>query len=78
MLDSLVKLNEELYEEVGDPETHARISQYEMAFRMQSSVPELTDLKQEPANILEMYGPDVNTPGTFANCCILAASDDGT
>ena len=73
MLDSLVKLNEELYEEVGDPETHARsISQYEMAFRMQSSVPELTDLKQEPANILEMYGPDVNTPGTFAHCCILA------
>ena len=72
MLDSLVKLNEELYEEVGDPETHARISQYEMAFRMQSSVPELTDLNQEPDKIKEMYGPDVNKPGTFAHCCILA------
>ncbi len=72
MLDSLVKLNEEIYEEVGDPETHARISQYEMAFRMQTSVPELTDLKQESEKVMEMYGPEVNTPGTFANCCILA------
>ena len=72
MLDSLVKLNEELYEEVGDPETHARISQYEMAFRMQTSVPELTDLKQESDKVKETYGPEVDTPGTFANCCILA------
>ena len=72
MLDSLVKLNEELYEEVGDPETHARISQYEMAFRMQTSVPELTDLTQESDKVKEMYGPEVDTPGTFANCCILA------
>ncbi len=72
MLDTLVELNKELYEEVGDPETHARISQYEMAFRMQTSVPELTDLSQEPEHVLEMYGPEVKTPGTFANCCILA------
>ena len=72
MLDTLVKLNAELYEEVGDPETHARISQYEMAFRMQSSVPELTDLNQESDKVKEMYGPDVNKPGTFAHCCLLA------
>ena len=54
------------------PETHARISQYEMAFRMQTSVPELTDLSQEPEHVLDLYGPEVKTPGTFANCCILA------
>ena len=54
MLDTLVELNKELYEEVGDPETHARISQYEMAFRMQTSVPELTDLSQEPEHVLEL------------------------
>ena len=61
----------------GDPETHARISQYEMAFRMQTSVPELTDLSQEPEHVLELYGPEVKTPGTFANCCIPCTSDDG-
>ena len=72
MLDGLNQLNEKHYEEVGDPETHARIAQYEMAFRMQASVPDLTDLSDEPDHILEMYGPDVKTPGTFAYNCLLA------
>ena len=71
-LDGLNQLNEKHYEEVGDPETHARISQYEMAFRMQASVPDLTDLSNEPKYILDMYGPDVKTPGTFAYNCLLA------
>ncbi|MDF1826598.1 MAG: DUF1501 domain-containing protein [Verrucomicrobiales bacterium] len=72
MLDGLGQLNEKHFEQVGDPETHARISQYEMAFRMQTSVPELTDLSSEPKHILDMYGPDVTTPGTFAYNCLLA------
>ena len=72
MLDSLGRLNLETLEEVGDPETQARITQYEMAFRMQSSVPELIDLSGEPQHVLDMYGPDVNTPGTFAASCLLA------
>jgi len=72
MLDGLNQLNEKHYDEVGDPETHARISQYEMAFRMQASVPDLTDLSSEPQYILDMYGPDVKTPGTFAYNCLLA------
>ena len=50
----------------------ARIAQYEMAFRMQTSVPELTDISNEPKHILDMYGPDVHKPGTFARCCLLA------
>jgi len=65
-------LNRKQYEEVGDPETHARISQYELAFRMQTSVPELTDISTEPQYILDMYGPDVHKPGTFAHCCLLS------
>jgi hypothetical protein len=72
MLDALARMNQRLFEEVGDPETQARIAQYEMAFRMQSSIPELTDLSQEPGHILEMYGPDVEKPGTFAQSCLLA------
>ena len=72
MLDALSKMNHQLYEAVGDPETNARIAQYEMAFRMQASVPELTDLSKEPKHILEMYGPDVHKPGTFAHSAILA------
>lgn len=72
MLDGLNQLNEKHFDSVGDPETHTRISQYEMAFRMQSSVPELTDLSSEPKHILDMYGPDVKTPGTFAYNCLLA------
>ncbi|MBI1929328.1 DUF1501 domain-containing protein [Candidatus Poribacteria bacterium] len=72
MLDALSHLNRKLYESIGDPETHTRISQYEMAFRMQSSVPELTDLSKEPEHIFEMYGPDSRKPGTFAYSCLLA------
>ena len=72
MLDGLSQLNQKHYEEVGDPETHARIAQYEMAFRMQTSVPELTDLSDEPQHILDMYGPDVTKPGTFAYNCLLS------
>jgi hypothetical protein len=72
MLDSLARLNEKQAEEVGDPETLARIAQYEMAFRMQSSVPELMDLSKESKQTLDMYGPDVHKPGTFAASCLLA------
>ena len=72
MLDSLSRLNAETAERIGDPETNARIAQYEMAFRMQTSVPELTDISDEPQHILDLYGPDVTTPGTFANCCLMS------
>ncbi|MFK7787947.1 MAG: DUF1501 domain-containing protein [Phycisphaeraceae bacterium] len=72
MLDRLSELNQEHAQTVGDPETHARIAQYEMAFRMQSSVPDLVDLKEEDPKTLEMYGPDVHKPGTFAYNCLLA------
>jgi len=72
MLDGLSKLNQMQYETTGDAETNARISQYEMAFRMQTSVPDLTDFSQEPKHVLDMYGPDVNKPGTFAASCLLA------
>jgi hypothetical protein len=72
MLDALTRLNQKYLDEVGDPETQARIAQYEMAFRMQTSVPELVDISKEPKNILEMYGPDVHKPGTFAASCLLA------
>lgn len=71
-LDGLGALNQMTLEESGDPETATRISQYEMAFRMQASVPELTDLSKEPASVLEMYGPDAKKPGTFAANCLLA------
>ena len=72
MLDHLARLNELQHAEIGDPETLARIAQYEMAFRMQTSVPDLIDLRDEPEHILESYGPDVRKRGTFANCCLLA------
>ncbi len=72
MLDSLARLNQKEFDEVADPETQARIAQYEMAFRMQTSVPELMDLKQEPKHVLDLYGPEVQTPGTFAASCLLA------
>lgn len=72
MLDGLSKLNQLQYDAVGDPQINARIAQYEMAFRMQTSVPELTDFSQETKKTMEMYGPDVNTPGTFAASCLLA------
>jgi len=72
MLAGLARLNALQYEQAGDPETQARTTQYEMAFRMQTSVPELTDFSQEPQHILDMYGPDVTKPGTFAASCLLA------
>ncbi len=72
MLDELAKLNAERYEAVGDPEIRARIAQYEMAFRMQTSVPELTDISGESEEVLSLYGPEVKKPGTFAANCLLA------
>ncbi len=72
MLDELGALNSQHLGAVGDPEIATRIAQYEMAFRMQTSVPELTDVSKEPANILEMYGPNVRKPGTYAANCLLA------
>lgn len=72
MLDELAALNQTDFQAFGDPETTARIAQYEMAFRMQTSVPDLVDVSKEPKHILEMYGPDVNTPGTYAANCLLA------
>src|SRR4029453_9203438 len=72
MLDTLGELNELQYQEVGDPETQARIAQYEMAYRMQSSVPELTDLAKEPASTYDLYGEDARKSGTFANTCVMA------
>ena len=56
MIEGVNELNRQLFERVGDPEINARISQYEMAFRMQSSVPELTDFSNEPASTWELYG----------------------
>jgi hypothetical protein len=72
ILDDVAKLNEMKLREVGDPEIATRIAQYEMAFKMQTSVPELTDLSKEPQSILEMYGPQVREQGTFAYNCLMA------
>jgi hypothetical protein len=72
MLDALNKLNELSFQRFGDPEIQTRIAQYEMAFRMQRSVPELTDLSKEDPATLEMYGPEVQKPGTFAASALLA------
>jgi hypothetical protein len=71
-LDDLGTLNRQDFETFGDPETSTRITQYEMAYRMQTSVPELTDLSDEPESVFERYGPDAKTPGTFAANCLLA------
>jgi len=71
-LDALGALNQSAYDEFGDPEIKARTSQYEMAFRMQSSVPELTDISKEPAGTFTLYGEDAKKPGTFAANCLLA------
>ena len=71
-LDALGELNKSSIDEFGDPEISARISQYEMAFRMQHSVPELTDLSNESAHTFELYGDDARKPGTFAANCLLA------
>ncbi len=71
-LDGLKSLNEMNYHLVGDAETHTRISQYELAFRMQSSVPDLTDLSKEGESTYKLYGDDAKKPGTFANTALMA------
>ena len=71
-LDGLGALNERAHERLGDPEIRTRIQQYELAFRMQASVPELTDLASESAATFDLYGPDVQKPGSFANTALLA------
>lgn len=72
MLDSLAELNRLQLDEFGDPETASRIAQYEMAFRMQSSLPEITDISDESKETLEMYGPEVHEPASFAASCLMA------
>ncbi len=72
MLDDLAALNQHHLHSWGDPEIAARVAQYEMAFQMQASVPELTDLSREPESVLREYGPDVRTPGSFAYNCLMA------
>jgi len=72
MLDRLRELHEVQRERTGDAEIDARIAQYEMAYRMQASVPEVTDLGSEPDSVTGLYGPDVKKPGTFAANCLLA------
>src|SRR5436190_7853180 len=71
-LDDLAKLNGQTLAAYQDPEIATRIAQYEMAYRMQASVPELTDLSKEPQSILDMYGPDVKRQGSFAYNCLMA------
>ena len=71
-IDDLEKLNQLEFEATNNPEIATRIAQYEMAFRMQTSVPELTDLSKEPEHTFELYGPDSRKPGTFAANCLLA------
>ncbi len=72
MLDDVNALNQQQYEEFGDPEISTRIAQYELAYRMQSSVPELTDLADEPETTFDAYGPDARRKGSYAQNCILA------
>ncbi|HEV8130609.1 MAG TPA: DUF1501 domain-containing protein [Acidobacteriota bacterium] len=72
MLDALMKLNQIKQRVYADPEIDTRISQYEMAYRMQASVPELMDLSTEPDSIFNLYGPDSRKPGTYAANCLLA------
>ncbi len=71
-IEGLNALNEINYKALGDPETHTRIQQYELAFRMQASVPELTDLSSEPEHIFTLYGEDAKQPGSFANTALMA------
>jgi hypothetical protein len=71
-LDALADLNRAQAEREGDPEIESRIAQYEMAYRLQASVPEVTDFSKEPKRVLDLYGPDVHRPGTYAANCLLA------
>lgn len=72
MLDKLAELNDASLKDFGDPEIATKIQQYEMAYRMQAMVPEITDLSKEPEGTIKMYGPDCLVPGTFAANCLLA------
>jgi uncharacterized protein (DUF1501 family) len=72
MLDGLSELNQLTFQKLGDPETKTRIAQYEMAFRMQASVPELTDVSAEPESTWKAYGDDARNPGSFAQTCLMA------
>ncbi len=72
MLDVLAGLNEESFKETNDPEIHAKIQQYELAYRMQTAVPEVTDVSKEPEDTIKLYGPDCLVPGTYAANCLLA------
>jgi hypothetical protein len=72
LLDKLQELNRVQFERELDPEIESRMAQYELAYRMQTSVPEVTDFSKEPRHVLDLYGPDVRTPGTFAANCLLA------
>jgi len=72
MLDRLAELNELQFRDLGDPEINSRVAQYEMAYRMQTSVPEVMDISGEPASVFELYGEEARKPGTFAANCLLA------
>jgi hypothetical protein len=72
ILDDMAALNELKLQDFGDPEIATRIAQYEMAYKMQMSVPELTDLSKEPQSVLDMYGPDVRRQGSYAYNCLMA------
>lgn len=72
MLDQVASLNELNYQNFGDPEIKAKIQQYEMAYRMQTAIPEVTDVSKEPESIIKLYGPDCLVPGTYAANCLLA------
>ncbi len=72
MLDSIAEMNHHAHARYQDPEINTRIAQYEMSYKMQMSVPELTDFSNEPQNILDMYGPDVKRKGSFAYNCLMA------
>ena len=72
MLDGLAALNERHFQRVGDPETAARINQYELAFKMQMEAPGILDISAEPETTFELYGQDAKEPGTFAANCLRA------
>ncbi len=72
MLDDLSELNQLRHAVTGDPEVLTRVAQYELAYRMQTAAPELTDLSREPAHVLDKYGPNVRKPGTYAFNCLMA------
>jgi len=71
-LDTLARLNQGTFDRFADPETQARIAQYEMAYRMQTAMPDLMNLSTESDKVLELYGPDAKKPGSFAHNCVLA------